>query len=158
MVLIKILCVGSLTEIFYKDMQNEFLKRLSRYAKVTVTEVPDEKNRRSSPSECAAEIKKEGERILSRMDPKDYNIALTLDGISPSSEELAVRLSGLTAHTGRICFIIGGSMGLSGQVLDKCQLRLSLSRLTFTHNIARLILLEQLYRSFKINEGAPYHK
>lgn len=158
MVLIKILCVGSLTENFYKDMQNEFLKRLSRYAKVTVIEVPDEKNRRSSPSECAAEIKKEGERILSRMDPKDYNIALTLDGISPSSEELAARLSALTLHTGKICFIIGGSMGLSDEVLDKCRMRLSLSRLTFTHNIARLILLEQLYRSFKINEGAPYHK
>ena len=146
---IKILCVGSLSEPFYRDMQAEFLKRLARYARLSVVEVPDEKCRR--PSDAPAAVKKEGERLLDK-------IALDIAGVSPSSEELAHTVGALIDHSARLCFIIGGSMGLSEEVLKKCRLKLSLSRLTFTHNIARLLLLEQLYRSFKINEGAPYHK
>lgn len=153
---IKILCVGSLTEPFYRDMQAEFLKRLKRYANISIIEVPDEKCRR--PADGPAAVKKEGERLLDKIDEKSYNIALDIAGISPSSEELAQKISGLIDNSARLCFIIGGSCGLSEAVLKKCRLRLSLSRLTFTHNMARLLLLEQLYRSFKINEGAPYHK
>ena len=153
---IKILCVGSLSEPFYRDMQAEFLKRLARYARLSVVEVPDEKCRR--PSDAPAAVKKEGERLLDKIDDKAYNIALDIAGVSPSSEELAHTVGALIDHSARLCFIIGGSMGLSEEVLKKCCLKLSLSRLTFTHNIARLLLLEQLYRSFKINEGAPYHK
>ncbi len=153
---IKILCVGSLTEPFYRDMQAEFLKRLKRYANISIIEVPDEKCRR--PADGPAAVKKEGERLLDKIDEKSYNIALDIAGISPSSEELAQKISGLIDNSARLCFIIGGSFGLSEAVLKKCRLRLSLSRLTFTHNMARLLLLEQLYRSFKINEGAPYHK
>lgn len=153
---IKILCVGSLTEPFYRDMQAEFLKRLKRYANISIIEVPDEKCRR--PADGPAAVKKEGERLLDKIDEKAYNMALDITGISPSSEELAQKISGLIDNSARLCFIIGGSFGLSETVLKKCRLRLSLSRLTFTHNMARLLLLEQLYRSFKINEGAPYHK
>lgn len=153
---IKILCVGSLTEPFYRDMQAEFIKRLSRYAHINIIEVPDEKCRRQTETDII--IKKEGERLLDKIDEKAYNIALDITGISLSSEELAQKISGLIDNSARLCFILGGSYGLSDAVLKKCRLRLSLSRLTFTHNMARLLLLEQLYRSFKINEGAPYHK
>ena len=92
------------------------------------------------------------------MNEKAYNIALDIVGISPTSEELAQKVSELIDNSARLCFIIGGSYGLSEDILKKCRLRLSLSRLTLTHNMARLLLLEQLYRSFKIIEGAPYHK
>ena len=153
---IKILCVGALTEPFYKDMQAEFLKRLSRYGHISVIEVADEKCRR--PDQKAAAVKKECERLLDKMNEKAYNIALDIVGISPTSEELAQKVSELIDNSARLCFIIGGSYGLSEDILKKCRLRLSLSRLTLTHNMARLLLLEQLYRSFKIIEGAPYHK
>ena len=153
---IKILCVGSLTEPFYRDMQAEFLKRLKRYANISIIEVPDEKCRR--PADGQAAVKKEGERLLDKIDEKSYNIALDIAGISPSSEELAQKISGLIDNSARLCFIIGGSYGLSEAVKQTGAMRLSMSKMTFPHQMARVMLLEQIYRGFQIAGNGKYHK
>jgi 23S rRNA (pseudouridine1915-N3)-methyltransferase len=157
---ISIVTVGKLKEKYLKTGIEEYLKRLSAYAKVEVIEIPDEK----APEELSiAEMEqvkqKEGERLLAKISSDVYVIALAIDGKMKSSEELADTLDKLATYgKSKISFVIGGSLGLSEEVLKRADEKLSFSKMTFPHQLMRLILLEQVYRAFRINRGEPYHK
>ncbi|MGI6226117.1 MAG: 23S rRNA (pseudouridine(1915)-N(3))-methyltransferase RlmH [Peptococcales bacterium] len=157
---IKIIAVGKLKEKFLKDGIGEYLKRLKSYAKVEITEVAEEKEpTNSSPTDEIIVKDKEGERILEKIKPGGYLIALAIDGKQLSSEELAEKLEQLALEgKSDITLVIGGSLGLSDEVLKKAHFQLSFSRMTFPHQLMRLILVEQIYRAFKINKGEKYHK
>lgn len=156
---IKIACVGRLKEKFYKDGCAEYIKRLSRTAKIEIAEVADEKAPESLSAAQIEQVKRaEGERLLSRIG-SEYVVALAIKGEELSSEQLAERLERLTSGgVSRITFVIGGSLGLSGEVLQRADMKLSFSRFTFCHQLMRVILLEQIYRATKIIAGEPYHK
>ena len=156
-----ILCVGKMKEKSYRQMADEYLKRLSRYGKYEETEIPDLPEPASGSSEALEEqLKgKEGEAILARIRPGDRVIAMTIGGKRRSSEELAKHISDLkTGGVSRFVFVIGGSLGLGGNVLARADEELSMSPMTFPHQLARVMLLEQLYRAEKINAGERYHK
>ncbi|WP_353893249.1 23S rRNA (pseudouridine(1915)-N(3))-methyltransferase RlmH [Proteinivorax hydrogeniformans] len=157
---IDIIAVGKLKEKYFTLAVKEYQKRLSAFCKLNIIEVLDKATPQQSSQKEREEIKNnEGEKILAKLNPQSYVIALEINGEMLSSEELAKKLDKL-AVTGssHITFIIGGSLGLSQQVLKKAQLKLSFSPMTFPHQLMRVILLEQVYRSFKINRGEPYHK
>lgn len=160
MIKIRILCVGRMKEPFYGEACREYCKRLSRFAKVEIAEVADEKApEKLSPQQMEQVRRAEGERLLSRIRPEDYVIALAIDGKSRSSEEFAGQLQELmNSGKSSIAFVIGGSIGLSGEVLSRADEKLSFSRFTFCHQLMRVILLEQVYRGMKILAGEPYHK
>ena len=157
---ISIITVGKLKEKYLKQGIEEYLKRLSAYAKVDVIEVADEKAPEElSDLEMVQVKQKEGERILAKIGPDTYVIALAIQGKLGSSEELADRLDKLATYgKSKIAFVIGGSLGLSEEVINRSNEQLSFSRMTFPHQLMRLILVEQIYRAFRINRGEPYHK
>ena len=158
--MITVLCVGKLKERFYQDAQKEYLKRLSQLMPCAVAEVPDEPEPKQL-SDAAVEktLEAEGNRLLKRIPDSAYVVALCIDAKQSASEELADKLNGLfVAGKSEIVFVIGGSLGLSESVFARAQERLSMSRMTFPHQLARIILLEQLYRAAKINAGQRYHK
>lgn len=157
---IRIIAVGKIKERFLQDGISEYEKRLRPYAKVQIIEVPEEKRPASAtpPIERAAMVK-EGERILSAIPEGSCVVTLDVNGEDWSSTALAEALSRWElAGNNQIVFIIGGDLGLAPAVLSRSNLRLSLSRMTFTHPMARLLLIEQLYRAFRILHGEPYHK
>ena len=157
---IMIISVGKLKEKYLKLGIDEYSKRLSRYAKLNLIEVPDEKAPENlSAAEEEMVKKKEGEGILKHVKDGAYVIALDLKGKMLSSEDLADKLESL-ALTGNsnVVFIIGGSLGLSEDVLKRADFRLCFSPMTFPHQLMKLILLEQVYRGFRIIKGEPYHK
>ncbi|HPU35904.1 MAG TPA: 23S rRNA (pseudouridine(1915)-N(3))-methyltransferase RlmH [Bacillota bacterium] len=157
---ITVLAVGRLKERYLVEGTAEYLKRLAPYARVDVVEV-EEAGFGESPAPSVQErIKeKEGERLLKRMRPGTFLIALDIKGEVCSSEQMAGVLGRLALEgRGDITFVIGGSLGLSRNILNRANLRLSFSKFTFPHQLMRLILLEQLYRWFKIMKGEPYHK
>lgn len=160
MIRIKIIAVGKIKERYLQDGIAEYLKRLSPYTTVEIVEVKEEEvPERLSEKEMEQAKNREGERILQLLRPEQYVIALAIQGKSFSSEELAAYIDQLpTCGTSQITFIIGGSIGLSSAVLRRSNLLLSFSKMTFPHQLMRLILLEQLYRAFKINRGETYHK
>ncbi len=156
---IRILAVGKLKEKFFEEGCREYEKRLSRYCALTVREVPDEKApERLSPAEEEQVKEREGKRLLSLVDPKEHVIALTVTGKAYTSEALAERIGALRDRGKDVSFLIGGSLGLSPEAVRRADEELSLSQLTLPHRLARLVLLEQLYRSFKILHGETYHK
>ncbi len=157
---INIVCVGSIKEVFFRDAVKEYEKRLSRYCKLNIIEVKDEKTPDSpTENERAVILDKEATKILDKIKQKDYVIALAIIGKDYSSEELADHLSKLnTEGVSDITFVIGGSLGLSENVYKRADERLSFSRFTFPHQLMRVIILEQVYRSFRIRSGEPYHK
>lgn len=157
---ITILCVGRIKEKFYTQAIAEYMKRLSRYCQVSVIEVADEKTPEKASEKEEIQIKdKEGQRLLSKMKDDMYIIALAINGKQPDSVALAEKIGTLmTYQTSHIAFVIGGSLGLSQEVLNRCDERLSFSNMTFPHQLMRVILLEQIYRSFRIIQGEPYHK
>lgn len=157
---IHIIAVGKLKERFWKDAVKEYEKRLGKYCRLQISEIPDEKAPESLSASQEEEVKRrEGDRILRAIREGDYCIALVIQGESLTSEDLAARLDRL-AIGGRsnITFVIGGSLGLSREVLARADMYLSFSSFTFAHQLMRVILLEQLFRSFKIIKGEPYHK
>ncbi|GFR36263.1 23S rRNA (pseudouridine(1915)-N(3))-methyltransferase RlmH [Thermobrachium celere] len=157
---ITIISVGKLKEKYLKEGINEYLKRLSKYAKVDIIEVPDEKAPDNlSPKEEEMVKEKEGQGILRHIKDNMYVVALDIKGKQLSSEELAEFLSqrALLGESS-IAFIIGGSLGLSQSVLNRANYKLSFSKMTFPHQLMRLILFEQIYRGFRIINGEPYHK
>ncbi len=159
MIRAKIISAGRLKEPFYKAAAAEYAKRLSRYIKLTLGEVKDEKApERLSASEADAVKRREGEALLSRIGAEDYVVALDLNAKQLSSEGFAALLNERAGERGEIAFIIGGSLGLHENVLARANARLSLSEMTFCHQLARVVLLEQLYRACKINAGEVYHK
>jgi len=156
---ITILAVGRLKEKYLANGAAEYLKRLSAYARVEVVEVNDEGFAESlSPLELVKVKEREGERLLKRLRQGTFLIALDLRGKPFSSEEMA-EIFGKNALEGKgdMTFIIGGALGLSQKVLERADLRISFSRLTFPHQLMRIILLEQIYRWFKIHRREPYH-
>lgn len=157
---IKIICVGKLKEKYLREGVQEYLKRLKSYAQVTIIEVKDEKDP-DNPSFQEIELVKEKERqrIEKHINPSSYIIALAIEGKQFSSEELAQKIDQLALEgKSDFTFIIGGSLGLSDSILNRADLLLSFAKFTFPHQLMRLILLEQVYRTFKINRGERYHK
>jgi 23S rRNA (pseudouridine1915-N3)-methyltransferase len=157
---ISIVTVGKLKEKYLKQGIEEYLKRLTAYAKVDVIEVADEKAPEVlSELEMVQVKQKEGERILAKISHDTYVMALAIQGKLGSSEELADSLDKLATYgKSKIAFVIGGSLGLSEEVIKRSNEQLSFSRMTFPHQLMRLILVEQIYRAFRINRGEPYHK
>lgn len=157
---IAIVTVGKLKEKYLKQGIDEFVKRMSSYAKLDMIEVADEKAPEVlSAAEMEQVKQKEGERILSKISQDTYVIALAINGKMKSSEELASDLDKLATYgKSKIAFVIGGSLGLSDEVLSRANEKLSFSKMTFPHQLMRLILVEQIYRAFRINRGEPYHK
>lgn len=157
---ITILCVGRVKEKYFAAAIGEYMKRLTRYCKPAIIEVADEKTPENAPPAVERQIREiEGERLLGKMSPDAFRCALAIGGQALSSEELSAFLSEkMVRGTSHIEFIIGGSLGLSEAVLKKSDMQLSFSRMTFPHQLMRVILLEQIYRSFKIMTGEPYHK
>ncbi|MGD6804586.1 23S rRNA (pseudouridine(1915)-N(3))-methyltransferase RlmH [Rossellomorea vietnamensis] len=157
---ISIVTVGKLKEKYLKQGIDEYLKRLSAYAKVEVIEVSDEKAPEELSETEMIQVKgKEGERILAKISPDAYVIALAIEGKMRTSEDLADNLDKLATYgKSKVAFVIGGSLGLSDEVLKRSNETLSFSKMTFPHQLMRLILVEQVYRAFRINRGEPYHK
>lgn len=157
---IQIIAVGRLKEKYLVDGIKEYMKRLGPYAKVTVHEVADEKVPETLSAAQEEQAKeREGERILALIKPDTHVIALAIDGKLWSSEELAEQIESLATYgRSQVAFVIGGSLGLSQAVLQRADQKLSFGRLTYPHQLMRLILAEQIYRAFKIIRGEPYHK
>jgi len=157
---INIIAVGKIKEKYIQMGIDEFKKRLYRYCSLNIIEVSDEKAPESlSDKEMEIVKQKEGERILSKIPLNSYVIALAIEGKSLSSEEFSEKIQSIMIDgINNITFIIGGSLGLSKEVLNKSHFKLSFSKMTFPHQLMRLILLEQIYRGFKIMKGEPYHK
>lgn len=158
MVNIKIVAVGKIKESFHKEQINEYLKRLSRYAKISIVEVEEAKTKDESPTMIQNVLLKEGESILKQIKENDFLILLDLHGKEMVSEDFAVKMDQIISQGKSMVFAIGGSYGLSNEVRKRSNLRLKLSMMTFTHQMTRIIILEQIYRSFKINNNEIYHK
>jgi len=157
---ISIITVGKLKEKYLKQGIAEYTKRLSSYAKIEIIELPDEKAPENlSETDMLIVKQKEGERILSKIAPDTHVIALAIEGSMKSSEQLADTLDRLATYgKSKVAFVIGGSLGLSDEVMKRSNEALSFSKMTFPHQLMRLILVEQIYRAFRINRGEPYHK
>ena len=157
---IKIIGVGKLKEKYLKQGIAEYAKRLSKFCKFEVIEVPDEKApEKLSPSEMEGVKQKEGERILAKIKDREYVYALAIEGKQRSSEEFAKELDQLATYgKSDITFVIGGSLGLSPEVMKRANVQISFGKLTLPHQLMRLVLTEQIYRCYMINAGSPYHK
>ena len=152
--------MGKIKEKFFEDAIKEYSKRLSRYCKLEILQVADEKTPEGASEAVELQIKeKEGQRILSLIRDDAYVIALAIEGKMLDSEELAERIEKLgVSGISQIVFVIGGSLGLSAQVMKRADYALSFSRMTFPHQLMRVVLLEQIYRSYRIMNHQPYHK
>lgn len=148
--MIKIICVGKIKEEFFKDAIKEYLKRLSKYTKIDIIELNDENN--------GDILKKEADSILKNINEKDYVITLEIDGKELNSLELSKKIDETLMMNSNITFVIGGSLGLDNLVKERSNYKLSFSKLTFPHQLFRIFLLEQIYRSFKIINNETYHK
>ena len=160
MIKIKIIALGKLKEGYLRQASEEYLKRLSAFAKVEIAELEPV---RLSDNPQNAEIEKaldtEATQILKKLDPNDYVVAMCIEGSQMSSEELSEKLSSLiNLGSGSFVFIIGSSFGLSKEVKKRADLKISFSKMTFPHQLFRIMLLEQIYRAFKIKQGSNYHK
>lgn len=157
---INIIAVGKIKEKYIKEGIAEFSKRLSRYASLKIIEINDEKAPENLSDKEMEMIKdKEGSKIIEKISQNAYVISLTIEGKQISSEGLSEKIGEIMlGGQSDITFIIGGSLGLSNEVVSKSHYQLSFSKMTFPHQLMRLILLEQVYRSFRIMKGEPYHK
>lgn len=157
---INILTVGKIKEKFYREAIDEYSKRLSKYCSLKIIEVADEKTiENSSETEINLIKDKEGDRLLKHIGERDFCIALTIGGKSYDSVEFAKYIDKLGLQgTSTIDFVIGGSLGLSDKVLARANAAISFSKMTFPHQLMRVILLEQIYRAYRIIKNEPYHK
>lgn len=157
---IRILCVGKIKEAFYRDAIAELMKRMGRYATTEVIEVAEEKAPEGlSQAEKEQILANEGERLLGKTDERDHIIALCIEGKKLTSEAFAAHIrTAMLAGKSRIVFIIGSSFGLHPSVKRRADMLLSFSDMTFPHQLFRVMLSEQIYRAFKINNNEPYHK
>lgn len=154
-----IICVGKLREKYFAGAAEEYLKRLSRFGKFEIIELPDlPEPQNASAAQQMQIMEKEGENILSRIRQGDRVIAMCIDGPQYDSESFAHHLAENEMKGGRQVFVIGGSLGLSKAVIQRADEKISLSKMTFPHQLARVLLLEQIYRACKINAGERYHK
>lgn len=156
---IQIICVGKIKENYLKDAINEYSKRLSRYCKLTIIELPDEKIPDKLNNSLSNEIKsKECNNIINHLKKDSYVIALDLTGKQYSSEDFSSEIEKISMINSNITFIIGGSLGLNCELLNKCNQKVCFSKMTFPHQLIRVFLLEQLFRAFKISNNETYHR
>ncbi|WP_163651701.1 23S rRNA (pseudouridine(1915)-N(3))-methyltransferase RlmH [Listeria sp. PSOL-1] len=157
---IQVIAVGKLKEKYLIQGINEYLKRLGSYAKVQVVEVSDEKAPEVLSTAEMKQVKnKEGERILNKISADAHVIALAINGRQKSSEEFSQNIDQLMTYgKSKVVFIIGGSLGLSEAVLARADEKISFGKMTLPHQLMRLVLMEQIYRAFRIMRGEPYHK
>lgn len=154
-----LICMGRLKERYWRDAAAEYEKRISRFGKFEEIELPDLPEPSNSSPAIEEQIrKKEGEAILSKIRDQDIVVCLCIDGKQLDSVQLSRKLTELTDTGRRVVFVIGGSLGLSPEVVRRAQLKLSFSPMTFPHQLARIMLLEQTYRALKIAAGERYHK
>ncbi len=151
--MIKIVCVGKIKEKFYRDGINEYLKRLSKYTKIEIVEVEDYNDNNKN-----IVLEKEKDLILKKINSKDYIITMEIEGNLIDSVALANKIDNILINNSNITFVIGGSYGIHQDIKNISNYKLSFSKLTFPHQLFRLILLEQIYRSFKIIKNETYHK
>ena len=151
--MIKIITVGNIKEKYLKEAIAEYKKRITRYTSIEIIEVSDE-----GLVDKETALKLESKKIKKHLNNKDYIIALEIEGKNYSSEEFANKLDKILIESSTITFIIGGSYGLSNDIKETARMHLSFSRMTFPHQLFRVLLLEQIYRSFKINNNESYHK
>ena len=148
MLRVRLICVGKLKESFYQEAVEEYRKRLGRYCELEILELPE-----------SGSLEKEGALVLEKLPAGCFTVSLCVEGRLCSSEELRDLIARqMNAGVSRLCFVIGGSEGLSERVKERSDLRISLSRMTFPHHLARVIVLEQLYRAFNMMSGGKYHK
>ena len=150
--MIKIICVGKIKENYLREAINDYTKRISKYSKIEIIEVMD------SSFDVKKTLKEEYNAIKHYFNKNDYNILLDIDGIMYDSVSFANKMNSILIENSNITFIIGGSYGVMEELKKECNLLLSFSKLTFPHQLFRVILLEQIYRSFKINNHEEYHK
>ncbi len=157
---IRVLCVGKVRESFFRSAIAEYSKRLSRYCRLEIVEVPDEKTPENASAAEKEQIKNtEGKRLLRAVHETDYVIALAIEGKMLDSAAFAREIEQLGVHgISSLSFLIGGSLGLSEEILQRADTQLSFSKMTFPHQLMRVILLEQIYRGYRIIHGEPYHK
>ena len=156
---INVICVGKIKESFFRDAILEYSKRLSRFCNLTITELQDEKIPEKASEKIEQEIKeKEGQNIISHIKKDSYIICLDLKGKELSSEELSKKIDNISMTSSNITFIIGGSLGLNENILKLANEKICFSKLTFPHQLIRIFLLEQIFRSFKISNGETYHR
>lgn len=151
--MIKIICLGKIKEDYLIKGIEEYKKRISKYQNIEIYELQDE-----NTSDKKVTLKKEKERILKIINPKDYIITLEIEGKELTSEEFAKKIDEIFIINSNITFIIGGSFGLDDEIKNLSKMKLSFSKMTFPHQLFRLVLLEQIYRAFKINNNEEYHK
>lgn len=156
---ITVIGVGKIKEKYFVSAIEEYSKRLSRFVKLNIIEVADEKiPENASEKENEQVRKKEGARILAKLPQNSFAVTLCIEGKEFSSEQLAEKIADISMTSSSVTFIIGGSLGLSDEVKAQSALRLSFSKMTFPHQLMRVVLLEQIYRAFKINNNESYHK
>lgn len=156
---INIICIGKIKEKYLQDAISEYTKRLSKYCKLTITELSDEKIPDKLNSSLSQQIKeKECNRILEHVKKDSYVIALNVEGTQLSSTDFSKKIEDISMINSNITFIIGGSLGLTSNLLNSCNMKISFSKMTFPHQLFRVLLLEQIFRAFKIINGETYHK
>ena len=156
---INIVCIGKIKDAYLKDAINEYSKRLSKYCKLTILELSDEKIPDKLNESLSNEIKnKESNAILNHIKKDSYIICLDLTGKELSSEDFSKNIENLSLQTSSITFVIGGSLGLSSDLLKKAHQKICFSKMTFPHQLIRVFLLEQIFRAFKISNGETYHR
>lgn len=161
MLRVNTICIGKIKEKYFTDAINEYSKRLSAFCKFSVIELAEEKIRSNTPnaSQIDEVIESEGKRILQKINSSDYVVAMCIEGKMMSSEELSDTLDKISLMgKSTVDFVIGGSYGLSNSVKSRAELKLSMSKMTFPHQMARMILSEQIYRAFEISTNGKYHK
>ena len=159
MISINIICVGKIKEKFFKGAILEYSKRLSKYCKLDILELPDEKIPDKSNTSIENSIKeKECNNIINHLKTDSYIIALDLKGKELSSENFSKKLDDISMQNSKITFIIGGSLGLTQNLLNMCNEKICFSQMTFPHQLIRIFLIEQIYRAFKISNNETYHK
>ena len=159
MLSINIVCVGKIKEKYLKDAIEEYSKRLSKYCKLEITELPDEKIPDKLNDSIINEVKqKECTNIINHLKKDSYVIALDLNGKEFTSEDFSKRLDTISMQNSRITFVIGGSLGLTNELLNIANEKICFSKMTFPHQLIRVFLVEQIYRAFKISNGENYHK
>lgn len=153
---VNVVCIGKIKEKFYRDALDEYAKRLSRFCKFTVTELAEKQLEGRNEADVEAVKEDEGKRIVNAV--KGYVVALDMRGEQLSSEQLSAKIAGLMQIASTVTFVIGGSYGLAECVLKRADYKLSFGKMTFPHQLMRVIAAEQIYRAFTIAEGSGYHK
>ena len=159
MLSVNIICVGKLKESYLREAVDEYSKRMKPLCKLNIIELPEERvGDNPSQSEIDRTVSAESDRIMQKLSKGDYVIAMCVEGRNISSEELSARIEDISMQSSTVDLVIGGSWGLSDKLKSRADLKLSMGKMTFPHQLCRVMLLEQLYRAFQISKGTKYHK